>query len=75
MDLSRVFTWEMPARLVAGPGCSNQAGQELRKLGGSKALLVTDRGVQGAGDPRRHPGGALIGWGGIRDLRWSGAEP
>ena len=49
MDLSRVFTWEMPARLVAGPGCSNQAGQELRKLGGSKALLVTDRGVQGAG--------------------------
>jgi alcohol dehydrogenase class IV len=49
MDLNRVFTWEMPARLVVGPGCSRGAGEELRKLGGSKALIVTDRGVEGAG--------------------------
>jgi alcohol dehydrogenase class IV len=49
MDLNRVFTWEMPAKLVVGPGCSRQAGEQLRRLGGSKALVVTDRGVEGAG--------------------------
>ncbi len=49
MDLGRIFTWEMPARLVVGPGCSRQAGAELKKLGGSKVLIVTDRGVESAG--------------------------
>jgi alcohol dehydrogenase class IV len=49
MDLGRVFTWEMPVKLVVGPGCSKMAGQEFKKLGGSKALIVTDRGVEGAG--------------------------
>ena len=49
MDLSRTFTWEMPASLVVGPGCARTAGQELKRLGGSKALLVTDKGVEGAG--------------------------
>jgi alcohol dehydrogenase class IV len=49
MDLNRIFTWEMPAKLVVGPGCSRQVGQQLRSLGGSKVLLVTDRGVEGAG--------------------------
>ncbi len=49
MDLNRVYTWEMPAKLIFGPGCARQAGDELRKLGGSKALITTDRGVEGAG--------------------------
>lgn len=49
MDLNRVFTWEMTARLVAGPGCARTAGLELKKLGGSKVLIVTDKGVEGAG--------------------------
>ena len=49
MDLNRTYVWEMPARLIFGPGCSRQAGEELRKLGGTKALLVTDPGVRGAG--------------------------
>ena len=49
MDLNRTYTWVMPARLVFGPGCARQAGDELKKLGGSKALIVTDRGVEGAG--------------------------
>jgi len=49
VDLSRIYTWEMPARLIFGPGCARQAGEELRKLGGSKALLVTDPGVRAAG--------------------------
>jgi len=49
MDLSRIYNWEMPTRLVFGPGCSRGVGEELKALGGSKALLVTDRGVRDAG--------------------------
>jgi alcohol dehydrogenase class IV len=49
VDLNRTFTWEMPVRLVSGPGCSRQAGAELKKLGCTKALIVTDRGVEAAG--------------------------
>ena len=49
MDLSRFYTWEMPARLVFGPGCARQAGEQLKRLGGRKALIVTDKGVEGAG--------------------------
>ncbi len=49
MDLNRTFMWQMPTKLIVGPGCSRQAGPELKALGGSKALLATDRGVRGAG--------------------------
>ncbi|MHB0869519.1 MAG: iron-containing alcohol dehydrogenase [Chloroflexota bacterium] len=49
MDLSRSYSWEIPTRLIFGPGCSRQAGEQLRRLGGSKTLIVTDRGVEGAG--------------------------
>ncbi|MGE5620848.1 MAG: iron-containing alcohol dehydrogenase [Sphingomonadaceae bacterium] len=49
LDLSRSYTWEMPAKLIFGPGVARQAGEELKKLGGSKVLIVTDRGVEGAG--------------------------
>lgn len=49
MDLNRVYTWQTPVRLVVGPGCSRQASIELKALGGSKVLVVTDPGVIGAG--------------------------
>ena len=49
MDLNRTFTWEMSVRLVSGPGCSRQAGAELKKLGSRKALIITDRGIEAAG--------------------------
>lgn len=49
MDLSRVYEWEMPTRIVFGPGCARRAGQEMRQLGATKVLLVTDPGVRGAG--------------------------
>ena len=49
MDLNRVYTWQMPTKLIVGCGCSRQAGEELKKLGGRKALIVTDSGVEGAG--------------------------
>ena len=49
MDLTRTFTWEIPTRLIFGPGSSRQAGEQLRRLGGTKALVVTDPGVEAAG--------------------------
>ncbi len=49
MDLLKICTWEMPAKLFFGPGCVRQAGELMKALGGSKALIVTDRGVEGAG--------------------------
>ncbi|HZK66798.1 MAG TPA: iron-containing alcohol dehydrogenase [Chloroflexota bacterium] len=49
MDLSRVYSWEMPTRLVVGVGSGRKAGEELKKMGGSRVLVVTDRGVEGAG--------------------------
>ena len=49
MDLSRTYRWEMPTKIIFGTGSSRQAGEQLRLLGGKKALLVTDRGVEAAG--------------------------
>jgi len=49
MDLTRICTWEMPTKLFFGPGCSRQAGELMKGLAASKVLLVTDRGVEGAG--------------------------
>jgi alcohol dehydrogenase class IV len=49
MDLRRLYSFEMPARLVFGPDASKQAGVELRNLDGTKALVVTDKGIEKAG--------------------------
>ncbi len=49
MDINRTFTWEMPAKLVVGLGVARTAGTELKKLGTTKVLIVTDKGVQAAG--------------------------
>ena len=49
MDLNRSYTWQMPAKLIFGPGVSRQAGEQMKNLGGTKALIVTDPGVEAAG--------------------------
>ncbi|MCC6314764.1 MAG: iron-containing alcohol dehydrogenase [Thermomicrobiales bacterium] len=36
-------------KVVAGPGSAGSIGEELRGLGATRALIVTDRGVAGAG--------------------------
>ncbi|MCL5109278.1 MAG: iron-containing alcohol dehydrogenase [Chloroflexi bacterium] len=48
-DPRRIYTWEMPARLVFGAEAAKQVGQELRALGGGKVLVVTDKGIVKAG--------------------------
>lgn len=73
MDLNRVYTWQMPAKLVFGPGCCREAGKELKGLGGRKVLIITDRGVEGAGVL----GGILEGLAssGLHHAIYNGVEP
>jgi alcohol dehydrogenase class IV len=43
------FQFTMPTEVVFGRGCSRQVAQHARALGGSRVLVVTDRGVRAAG--------------------------
>ena len=45
MARSDTFQFVHVTRVVAGPGSSDQAGAELRALGGTRAIIVTDRGI------------------------------
>lgn len=38
-----------PTRLLYGPGALSQLGQEVKNLGGSSVLIVSDQGIAGAG--------------------------
>jgi alcohol dehydrogenase class IV len=44
-----VSTFNTVRRIVSGFGCLESLGDEIRRLKGSKVLVVTDPGIQGAG--------------------------
>lgn len=46
---NNVFSFELPTKIVFGPGCLSELGAELALLGCKKPLLVTDGGVERAG--------------------------
>ncbi len=46
MKLARL---RIPAEIVFGSGCAETIGQHVRSLGGTRALLISDRGLQKAG--------------------------
>lgn len=52
---SSLVLWSFPTRVVAGPGAAGQCANEAHRLGGTRVLLVSDRGVERAGllDPIR----------------------
>ncbi|MDN5347053.1 MAG: 1,3-propanediol dehydrogenase [Clostridia bacterium] len=43
------YEFQTTTRIVFGPGLALKAGEEVVKLGGTKALIVTDPGVEKAG--------------------------
>lgn len=47
------FEYQSLTRLVVGAGALNRLGELARELGGTRALLVTDPGLEAAGHPRR----------------------
>lgn len=49
MAHAQSFQFIHMTKVVAGPGSAGTVGEELRGLGVSRALIVTDRGVEGAG--------------------------
>ncbi len=42
-------TWSFPTRIVFGEGTAAETGAEAKRLGGTHAFVVTDRGVREAG--------------------------
>src|SRR5690242_9457044 len=47
------FDFHPLTRVVSGAGSLNRLGELARELGGSRALLVTDPGLEAAGHPQR----------------------
>lgn len=45
----KLFTYELPTKLVYGRGAVARAGEEVAALGATKVLITTDSGVQKAG--------------------------
>src|SRR3970040_1539348 len=44
-----IFTFYLPTKLVHGINSVQETGKEFSALGSTKALVVTDKGVRGAG--------------------------
>jgi alcohol dehydrogenase class IV len=47
--MAKVSIWSYPTRVVFGVGAVSETGNEAKRLGVSRALLVTDKGVVSAG--------------------------
>jgi alcohol dehydrogenase class IV len=47
--MSDVSVWSFPTRILFGVGAARRVGDEARRLEATHALIVTDRGVAGAG--------------------------
>lgn len=43
------FSYEMPTRVEFGRGAAKKAGGEVKRAGGSRALIISDGGVAGVG--------------------------
>ncbi|MGB8330456.1 MAG: iron-containing alcohol dehydrogenase [Polyangiales bacterium] len=48
-DTQNLVVWSFPTRIVLGEGAAAQCANEARRLGASRVLLVSDRGVEKAG--------------------------
>jgi len=44
-----IFTFYLPTKIVHGVNSLQKTGEEFKNLGATKALIVTDKGVKGAG--------------------------
>jgi 4-hydroxybutyrate dehydrogenase len=47
--MSAITTWSFPTRILFGTGAAARVGEEAARLGATRALLVTDKGVVKAG--------------------------
>ncbi|MDQ1331965.1 MAG: Iron-containing alcohol dehydrogenase [Thermodesulfobacteriota bacterium] len=49
LELSSFFMWSNRPRIMFGPGIRSELGFEMNALGGKKAVIITDKGIVGAG--------------------------
>ncbi|HEY4122399.1 MAG TPA: iron-containing alcohol dehydrogenase [Byssovorax sp.] len=47
--MANVSTWSFPTRILFGVGAASETGNEAKRLGAKRALIVTDKGVVKAG--------------------------
>jgi alcohol dehydrogenase class IV len=47
--MGQLASWSYPTRILFGAGAAAETGNEVKRLGGKRALIVTDKGVIGAG--------------------------
>jgi alcohol dehydrogenase class IV len=47
--MSTITTWSFPTRILFGIGAAAKTGDEVKRAGGTRALVVTDKGVVRAG--------------------------
>ena len=71
--MSQLVYWSFPTRVVFGVGAAAQTGQEAKRLGGTRALLVTDRGVIATGLAERVVRG--LGEAGIEVATFADVDP
>src|SRR5437868_8926780 len=66
------FDYRPLGRVVFGAGSLSRLGELARDLGGSRVLLVTDPGLEGAGHPQRAL--ASLGMAGLEPYVFDGVE-
>ena len=47
--MGQLSIWSYPTRVLFGAGAAAETGNEVKRLGATRALIVTDKGVVGAG--------------------------
>ena len=47
--MGQLSIWSFPTRVLFGIGAVAETGNEVKRLGAARALIVTDKGVVGAG--------------------------
>jgi len=49
LELSSFFMWSNRPRIMFGPGIRSEIGFEMNALGGTKVVIITDKGIVNAG--------------------------
>ena len=49
IEFEPFFTWSHRTRIMYSPGIRSEVGYEMSQIGGTKAVIITDKGLVGAG--------------------------
>ena len=72
-SITTPFFFELPTKIEYGPGCLKALPAHLTKLGGKKPIIITDKGIVGAGLLKKVTD--LLDAGGFSYIVYDGTEP